>query len=74
MHVARRMVVLAPLMLFNGIQQGFTSSEFTTNFIRESLGEASIGYVMAVFGATNVLFSIGIGRLADKLTSFFLCV
>ncbi|KDO24686.1 hypothetical protein SPRG_10220 [Saprolegnia parasitica CBS 223.65] len=62
-----RMLVLAPLMLFNGIQQGFTSSEFTTNFIRESLGEASIGYVMAVFGATNVLFSIGIGRLADKV-------
>ncbi|OQS00730.1 UNC93-like protein 3-like [Achlya hypogyna] len=62
-----RMLVLLPLMLFNGIQQGFTSSEFTTNFIRESLGEASIGYVMAVFGAMNVVFSIGVGRLADKV-------
>ncbi|EQC41016.1 hypothetical protein SDRG_02074 [Saprolegnia diclina VS20] len=62
-----RMVVFAPLMLFTGIQQGFTSSEFTSSFIRESLGEASIGYVMAVFGGMSVVFSYILGRVTDRV-------
>ncbi|OQR96047.1 hypothetical protein THRCLA_07392 [Thraustotheca clavata] len=83
-----RMVVLSPLLLFTGIQQGFISSEFTSNYIRESLGEASIGYVMAVFGVMSVFFSYVIGRVADRMgpmwaqllacfaqfTAYFLCL
>ncbi|KAF0695134.1 Aste57867_14031 [Aphanomyces stellatus] len=61
-----RMLALAPVFVLNGLQQGFATSEFTSNFIRESLGSASIGYVMAVFGVVNVLASYTFGKLADK--------
>jgi len=60
------MILLAPLMAFNGMELGFVWGEFTTNFVRESLGENSIGYVMGIFGAVNVVSSYGIGRLSDR--------
>ncbi|RHY43796.1 hypothetical protein DYB34_002520 [Aphanomyces astaci] len=61
-----RMVVLAPVFVLNGLQQGFATGEFTSNFIRESVGGASIGYVMALYGGCNVVSSYGFGKLADK--------
>ncbi|KAF0695133.1 Aste57867_14030 [Aphanomyces stellatus] len=66
-----RMIVLIPVWLVSGLQLGFVSGEFTSNFIRESLGSASIGYVMAVFGVVNVVCSYWFGKLADKIGLFF---
>jgi hypothetical protein len=63
----RRILMLTPLLLFNGIQQSFVSGEFTANFIRPSLGQAAIGNVMAVWGFVNVLACFGFGRLAQRL-------
>ncbi|ETW09634.1 hypothetical protein, variant [Aphanomyces invadans] len=61
-----RMIVLAPVFILNGLQQGFATGEFTSNVIRSSLGSGSIGYVMALYGGTNVAASYGFGKLADK--------
>ncbi|RQM25900.1 hypothetical protein B5M09_000133 [Aphanomyces astaci] len=67
----RRMVVLIPVWLLSGLQLGFVSGEFTVHFIRQSLGSASIGYVMATFGVVNVVCSFWFGKLADKIGLFF---
>ncbi|KAF0695131.1 Aste57867_14028 [Aphanomyces stellatus] len=61
-----RMLVLAPTMILNGIQQAFLSGEFTSNFIRESLGSASIGYVFVLVGLVSVTSSFVFGKLADR--------
>jgi len=60
------MIFLASLLMFNGIELGFVYGEFTANFVRESLGEGSIGYIMGIFGAVNVFASFVFGRLHDK--------
>ncbi|ETV80317.1 hypothetical protein H257_06635 [Aphanomyces astaci] len=61
-----RVLILLPMFLFGGVMRGFTMGEFTSNFIRESLGSASIGYIMTVFGTVNVLGSYGFGKLTDR--------
>ncbi|ETV80322.1 hypothetical protein, variant [Aphanomyces astaci] len=62
----RRMLALTPIMLLNGLQQGFLSGEFTSNVVRESLGSAAIGTVFAVVGLVSVSSSFVFGKLADK--------
>ncbi|KAF0714567.1 hypothetical protein AaE_011541, partial [Aphanomyces astaci] len=61
----RRMVLLGPVMIFHGLQQGFVTGEFTAHVIRESLGSASIGIVMAVYGVVNVMSAFAFGKIAD---------
>ncbi|KAF0695139.1 Aste57867_14036 [Aphanomyces stellatus] len=67
-----RMIALAPLMVFHGLQQSFVTGEFTAHVIRPSLGGANIGLVMAVFGSVNVVLSFGVGKLADAIGPFWL--
>ncbi|ETV80302.1 hypothetical protein, variant 2 [Aphanomyces astaci] len=62
----RRMVLLGPVMIFHGLQQGFVTGEFTAHVIRESLGSASIGIVMAVYGVVNVMSAFAFGKIADR--------
>ncbi|CAK4144729.1 unnamed protein product [Aphanomyces euteiches] len=62
----RRMLLLAPAMILNGIQQGFMTGEFTSNIIRESLGSPSIGTVFVLVGFTAVYSSYAFGKLADR--------
>ncbi|KDO24683.1 hypothetical protein SPRG_22258 [Saprolegnia parasitica CBS 223.65] len=71
MALDKRMLTLTPLLLFNGIQQGFVSSEFTSTIVRQSLGQASIGNIMAIFGVVNVASSYGFGRLADTMGTLY---
>ncbi|KAF0718653.1 hypothetical protein AaE_010603 [Aphanomyces astaci] len=65
-YIHRRMLALTPIMLLNGLQQGFLSGEFTSNVVRESLGSAAIGTVFAVVGLVSVSSSFVFGKLADK--------
>ncbi|KAF0695136.1 Aste57867_14033 [Aphanomyces stellatus] len=61
-----RMLCLMPVIVLNGLLRGFVSGEFTSIIIRESVGSASIGYVMALYGGVNALSSYAYGRMADR--------
>ena len=55
---------LVLLCLFNGLEQGFVWGDFTAHFIEKSVGEASIGYLMVIFGGTNAVGSYISGKLS----------
>ncbi|ETV80314.1 hypothetical protein, variant 1 [Aphanomyces astaci] len=61
-----RMLILLPMFFFGGVMRGFAMGEFTSNIVRQSLGSASIGYIMTVYGAVNVMGSYGFGKLTDR--------
>lgn len=76
-------------ILIRGMEQSFVFGDFTKNIISETKGTNWIGFVMAVFGVTDALSSVTLGRLADRfgkrlfvavgllahlaVLSFFLC-
>jgi len=66
--------LLIPIMFYSGIEQAFVAGDFTSAIIAESVGRNQIGFVMAVFGVFNVLFSFLFGRIADKLGSGYLVI
>ena len=63
---SRRMILLAMPMILNGMELGFLYGEFTTNYVGESLGGKSIGYIMGIFGAVAVVGSYAVGRICDR--------
>ena len=66
----KRMVLLIPIMMYNGFEQGFAWGDFTSNWVKPGVGLANIGYVMAAFGAADVIGSISFGKLSDKVGRF----
>eukprot|EP01065_Artemidia_motanka_P025640 TRINITY_DN30615_c0_g1_i1.p1 TRINITY_DN30615_c0_g1~~TRINITY_DN30615_c0_g1_i1.p1 ORF type:complete len:589 (+),score=183.52 TRINITY_DN30615_c0_g1_i1:79-1845(+) len=62
----RRMLCLIPLIMYSGLEQGFIWGDFTSNWVKPSAGTNNIGYVMAAFGASDVLGSIVLGKLSDR--------
>ena len=48
-----KMMSIIPLIMYSGLEVSFIWSDFTTNYVAESLGVADIGYVMAIFGAAD---------------------
>ena len=60
------MCLLIPLFVFNGLEQAFIWGDFTSHFVKESVGPDSIGYIMVVYGASNAFGSFLCGRYADK--------
>jgi MFS family permease len=56
------------------LQQGFVSNDFTSNIIKEAKGEEWIGFVMTVFGVTDAIGSVVIGRLGDKFSKWVFVV
>ena len=66
----RRLQLLVPLMMYSGCQRGFIFGSFTSNWVTKSLGLANIGYVMASFGASDVLGSFFLGRASDVIGRF----
>jgi MFS family permease len=61
-----RMLLIVPLLLYSGVEQGFWSSDFTASIIKPVLGRDWIGWIMAVYGGTNALTSFSMGLLVDK--------
>jgi MFS family permease len=61
-----RMCLITPLMIYTGLEQGFIWGDFTTNFVKPSVGEGDVGYVMALFGIVDVIFSGLLGFLSDR--------
>eukprot|EP01060_Flectonema_neradi_P012038 TRINITY_DN18965_c0_g1_i1.p1 TRINITY_DN18965_c0_g1~~TRINITY_DN18965_c0_g1_i1.p1 ORF type:complete len:538 (+),score=92.90 TRINITY_DN18965_c0_g1_i1:78-1691(+) len=66
----KRMVLLIPIMMYNGFEQGFAWGDFTSNWVKPGVGLANIGYVMAAFGAADVIGSITFGKLSDRIGRF----
>jgi MFS family permease len=62
-----RVCLITPLMIYTGLEQGFIWNDYTTNYVKPSVGEKNIGYVMAVFGIVDVIFSALLGTLSDRL-------
>jgi predicted MFS family arabinose efflux permease len=60
-----KMISIIPLIMYTGLEVSFIWSDFTTNYIANSLGIENIGYCMAIFGAADVVASIGLGKLSD---------
>eukprot|EP01063_Lacrimia_lanifica_P032865 TRINITY_DN5698_c0_g1_i1.p1 TRINITY_DN5698_c0_g1~~TRINITY_DN5698_c0_g1_i1.p1 ORF type:complete len:557 (+),score=169.79 TRINITY_DN5698_c0_g1_i1:60-1673(+) len=61
----RRLMLLIPAIMYSGIEMGFIWGTYTSNWVKSSVGTANIGYVMAAFGACDVLGSVAFGRLSD---------
>ncbi|ESP03275.1 hypothetical protein LOTGIDRAFT_92528, partial [Lottia gigantea] len=61
-HKTFRMLI--PLLIFNGVQQGFIFSDFNHYFVTCALGVEYIGYSMIILGVANVLSSIMVALCA----------
>ena len=66
----KRMTLLIPIIMYTGAEQGFMWDAFTSNWVKESMGIEKIGYIMAAFGAADMLGSVLFGRLSDVLGRF----
>jgi len=58
--------LLIPIMVANGLEQGFAYSTLTANVIKTNLGEANIGLGMICFGVLNTLSSLIFGKISDQ--------
>lgn len=66
----RRMLCLIPLIMYSGLEMGFIWGDFTSNWVKPSVGTNNIGYVMAAFGASDVLSSVLLGKVSDSIGRF----
>jgi hypothetical protein len=66
----RRMALLIPLMTTNGVLRAFIFGTFTQG-VQKSLGKSGIGFVMMVFGITDAVSSLLLGRLRHILVGLF---
>uniref|UniRef100_A0A8C5WBV4 Protein unc-93 homolog A n=1 Tax=Leptobrachium leishanense TaxID=445787 RepID=A0A8C5WBV4_9ANUR len=60
-----RQLLLIPLTMFSGFQQGFLSSDYTKAYVTCTIGLHFVGYVMICFGATNAICSYLFGKLSE---------
>ncbi|XP_061099043.1 protein unc-93 homolog A-like isoform X2 [Conger conger] len=60
----RRQLLLIPLTMYSGLEQGFLSGDYTKYYVTCALGIHIVGYAMICFGATNSICSLVFGRLA----------
>ncbi|GFR68397.1 Unc-93-like protein A [Elysia marginata] len=59
--------LLTPLLLFNGMQQGFIFSDYNRYFVTCALGVNYVGYCMITLGASNVLGTIFVAFFSHKI-------
>jgi len=68
------MTFLVPVIIYNGMELGFIAGDFTNSIIAKTIGIEWIGYVMAVFAATDAICSVLFGKLADKFGKWVIIV
>ncbi|KAJ8270713.1 hypothetical protein GJAV_G00118390 [Gymnothorax javanicus] len=61
----KRQLLLIPLTMYSGFEQGFLAGDYTKYYVTCALGIHFVGYVMICFGATNSLCSFAFGRLSQ---------
>lgn len=70
----RRMLLLAPLLAYYGLQKAFVWAVFTKSIVTPVLGVAGVGGAMALYGTSGVVSSLVAGRLTTGLYSSTLIV
>jgi MFS family permease len=58
---------LLPLMMAQGMFQGFTWGLFPDKVISAALGKDNVGYVTAAFAFADMCGSLGFGKLSDRV-------
>ncbi|XP_015199355.1 protein unc-93 homolog A-like isoform X1 [Lepisosteus oculatus] len=61
----KRQILLIPLTMYSGFEQGFLAGDYTKYYVTCALGIHFVGFVMICFGATNSLCSYAFGKLAQ---------
>ncbi|KAG7460982.1 hypothetical protein MATL_G00204680 [Megalops atlanticus] len=61
----KRQLLLIPLTMYSGFEQGFLAGDYTKYYVTCALGIHFVGYVMICFGATNSLCSFIFGKLSQ---------
>lgn len=56
-------LLMIPLTIFSGLEQGFLSTDFTQAFITCSWGVHNVGYVLICYGIVDSVLSISFGPL-----------
>lgn len=60
----KEQLILIPLTMYSGFEQGSYNAEFTASFVTCSLGIWKVGLVTIPFGVVNALVSFTSGRIA----------
>ncbi|XP_072033734.1 protein unc-93 homolog A-like [Amphiura filiformis] len=63
----RRVMLLIPLTIFNGLEQAYVQGDFTKSFVTCKIGIQWVGYVMIFFGVVDAATSFIAGRV-EKYT------
>jgi len=61
------MLLLVPAIFYSGVEMGFMSGDFTKNCVGDTVGNNWIGFVMAAFGAGDVVGSLAVSRFPTVL-------
>ncbi|XP_012557670.2 UNC93-like protein isoform X1 [Hydra vulgaris] len=67
-------LLLVPITIFNGMEQGFVYGEYTKAFVACSLGIDVIGYSMICFGSAACFFSMFIGFIVKWSGTYALMI
>lgn len=59
-------LLLIPLTIFSGLEQGFMSTDFSQAFITCTIGLHNVGYVFICYGVVDSLLSISFGPIVRK--------
>jgi MFS family permease len=60
-----RLPLLVFFMIYTGVEQVFMWADYTSNYIAVALNPGDIGYILAVFGVCDAIFSVVVGKLSD---------
>ncbi|XP_044531416.1 protein unc-93 homolog A-like [Gracilinanus agilis] len=61
----RRQVLLIPLTMYSGFEQGFLSGDYTKSYVTCALGIQYVGYTMICFSATTSFSSLLYGKISQ---------
>ncbi|XP_078503081.1 protein unc-93 homolog A-like [Lissotriton helveticus] len=60
----KRQLLLIPITMFSGLEQGFIASDYTKSYVTCVLGLKFVGYVMICFGASNAICCLLVGKIS----------
>lgn len=63
-----KMLLLIPITMFSGLEQGFVFGDFTRAFVTCTLGIEKVGLIMICFGVVDAFFSLFLGKIVEWWT------